>query len=172
MPPSEGGPSLESIYRTAGVPVSPFPAEKLLKMLEGLQALPPASRKAAVLAFDAADDNWSIADVILDAQRKSRALREEQVRLAEQLTGAEAQARADLEASAQYQEQATATIRQQIAELEAMLQREVQQVAEQKAAAQAALRAARDSITRQRALLDAEISRLGQIPVTFGDTTL
>ena len=153
----------------SGVPDSPFPVEKLLKMLEGLKALPAASRKAAVLALDAADENWSIADVILDAQRKTRALREEQGRLDTHIAAAEAQAQSDITDAESYLEQATATIREQIAELETLLQQEVQQVADQKSQITQTLQSSRDAAARQRARLDSEIARIAQVPLTFGD---
>ena len=162
--------SLDEIYMASGVPDSPFPVEKLLKMLEGLKALPAASRKAAVVALDSADENWSMADVILDAQRKTRALREEQLRLDNHLAATEAQAQTDIAAAESYLEQATATIREQIAELETLLQQEVQQVAEQKSQITLSLQSDRDSAVRQRGRLDDEIARIAQIPLTFGDS--
>lgn len=161
--------SLAEIYMASGVPDSPFPVEKLLKMLEGLKALPAASRKAAVMALDSADDNWSIADVILDAQRKTRVLREEQARLDSHIAATDAQAQADIASAEAYLEQATATIREQIAELETMLQQEVQQVADQKAEITHSLQSSRDAAARQRARLDEEIARIAKIPLTFGD---
>jgi hypothetical protein len=161
--------SFAEIYMASGVPDSPFPVEKLLKMLDGLKALPAASRKAAVMALDAADENWSISDVILDSQRKTRALREEQARLDAHLSAADAQAQTDITAAEAYLEQATSTIREQIAELETLLQQEVQQVAEQKAQITHTLQSSRDSVARQRARLDAEIARIAQVPLTFGD---
>ena len=161
--------SLEEIYMASGVPDSLFPVEKLLRMLDGLKALPAVSRKAAVLALDAADENWGIADVILDAQRKTRALREEQGRLDNHFAAAEAQAQTDIAAAESYLEQATATIREQIAELETMLQQEIQQVADQKAEITTSLQSNRGSVVRQRVRLDSEINRIAQIPLIFGD---
>lgn len=161
--------SLDAIYMAAGVPDSPFPVEKLLKMLDGLKALPMASRQAAVVALDAADENWSIADVILDAQRKTRALREEQARLDSHIAATDGQAQADIAAAESYLEQATATIREQIAELETLLQQEVQQIAEKKSQITLSLQSDRDSVVRQRGRLDEEIERIARIPQTFGD---
>src|SRR5688572_15491440 len=46
------GRELSSIYAEMSVPPSPFPAEKLLKLLDGLRAMDPHTRKAAVLAMD------------------------------------------------------------------------------------------------------------------------
>jgi hypothetical protein len=161
--------SFAEIYMASGVPDSPFPVEKLIKMLDGLKALPAASRKAAVLALDAADDNWNITDIILDAQRKSRALREEQTRLDNHLAATDAQAQTDIAGAESYLEQATSTIREQIAELETLLQQEVQQVADQKSEITLSLQSSRDAVVHQRTRLDDEIARIAHIPLTFGD---
>lgn len=166
--PSLEGRDLSLIYTAAGIPESPFTAEKLLKVIDGLRALPAPSRRAAVLALDAADDNWSIADVILDAQRKGRALRAEQSRLSELVTHAEAEASAEIQQADEYLQAATAHIREQIAELESTLAAEVQQVTEQKAEIKARLTASRQSASREHARLDAEVARISQIPLTFG----
>jgi uncharacterized phage infection (PIP) family protein YhgE len=143
--------------------------EKLLKVLEGLRALPKSSRRAAVLALDSADENWSIADVILDAQRKGRVLRAEQARLSEMVTHAESEASIELQQADEYLHAATAHIREQIAEMELTLAAEVQQVTEQKAEIKARLTASRQSASREHSRLDAEVSRISQIPLTFGE---
>jgi hypothetical protein len=62
------------IFAAAGVPDSPYPAEKLLRLLDGLRAMDAGTRKAAVLAMDAADDNWQIGDCLRDADLKISAL--------------------------------------------------------------------------------------------------
>jgi len=107
--------------------------------------------------------------VILDAQRKGRALREEQARMSGAVSQAQAQAEADLQSSDEYMQAATSHIRQQIAELETTLAQEVQQVTEQKAAIKAKLTATRDAAAREHARLEAEVSRISQIPLTFSD---
>jgi hypothetical protein len=163
----EGRP-LEALYTAAGVPASPFPAEKMLKVLEGLRAMPPETRKAAILAMDAADDDWTIDDTLLDAERKARVLQQARGELEGTLSAAEQQAAADLAAQDEYQEQATAQIRAQIAELEALLQAEVTEVAQKKAAIQADLKASRDACAREAARIDQAISELSEIPRTFG----
>ena len=76
--------SFEVLYAERGVPASPFPAEKLLKLIDGLRAMEPAVRKAAVLAMDSADENWTIDDAALDASRKIRALNDTKALLAQQ----------------------------------------------------------------------------------------
>lgn len=57
-----------------GVPTVAFTAEQLLKVLEGLGALPEDQRKVAITALDAADDRWDLPSVIQDAERKIAAL--------------------------------------------------------------------------------------------------
>jgi phosphatidate phosphatase PAH1 len=44
--------SFEEIYTAASVQKVPFSAEKALKVLDGLQALEPSARKAAILALE------------------------------------------------------------------------------------------------------------------------
>ena len=66
------GHAFEDIFAAAGVPVSPYPAEKLLRLLDGLRAMDAGTRKMAVLAMDAADDNWQISDCLSDADLKAK----------------------------------------------------------------------------------------------------
>ncbi len=167
----EEGQSFETLYEEAGVRPSPFSAEKLLRLLEGLKVMDPASRKTAVRAMDSADDSWTIEDPMIDAQRKIGALEAGKRRLAEHVGHAQAKAEADLKAQAEYEVQATEEIRKQIAELEALLQREVHQVAEQRAKIQAEAEATRQAATRESARLDAEIGRLAEITKLFSQPT-
>ncbi len=173
LPPAttiEEGQSFEALYQAAGVRPSPFSAEKLLRLLEGLKVMDPASRKTAVRAMDAADDSWTIEDPIIDAQRKVGALEAGKRRLEETVQEAASKGDADLKAQAEYETQATAEIRKQIADLEALLQREVQQVAEARAKIQAQVEASRQAAARERARLDAEIERLAEITKLFSST--
>ena len=97
LPVPEGGidegVALDDIFALAGVSPSPFPAEKLLRLLDGLRAMDAATRKTAVLAMDAAEDSWQISDPVLDAQRKIAALEAYKRRLAAQVAAAEEQVR-------------------------------------------------------------------------------
>jgi len=160
---------LASIYAESGIPESPFPAEKMLKVLAGLRAMPTETRKAAILAMDAADDDWTIDDAILDAQRKTRALETARLNLNTSLQTAEEQAATEQAAQDEYQEQATAEIRRQIAELEVLLQEEVSKVATEKATIHANLQATRDAAAREAARFDQTILDLGEIARTFGN---
>jgi hypothetical protein len=157
----------DTIYAEAGVAASPFPAEKMLKVLDGLKALDPSARKAAVMALDAADETWGIDDVLLDAQRKSRVLEDAKRRVQSHSEAAHAQARAQIERCEQQQQQTVATIRQQISELEALLEREITRSAQEKAAAEQSARSVHDACVAEAARLDAEVLRLSELARIF-----
>lgn len=161
---------LPTIYAEAGVPESPFPAEKLIKVLEGLAAMDPPMRRAAVAAMDAADDNWTVHDALLDATRKVEALEAARRRLDQALAAAEQQATADIEAQDAFATQATEAIRTQIAELEATLAAELEQVGEQKAQIRARLEAARAARANQVARFETEMERLRALYPAFGES--
>lgn len=163
----EEGRAFADIYADAAVPPSPFPAEKLNRLLEGLKAMDPSMRKAAVMAMDAADDAWTIMDPLQDAQRKVAALQRARNQLAEVVGASEAEAERELAAADAYQKEATEKIRAQIAELEALLQEELGEVANRKATSQSKLHATREAAAREAARLEAEISALNSILVAF-----
>lgn len=164
--PAEGL-SFEQLYREAQVPHSPFPAEKLLKLLDGLRAMDPTTRKAAVMAMDAADDAWTVDDAVLDAERKCRALRAGAERLHANLAQAEEHARRELASLDDYAQKAADTIRKQIAELEQLLQQELESAAQKKAQAQTALHLSREASAREHARFQQEIARLSEIAAIF-----
>ncbi len=162
----EGVPFAE-LFTSAGVAPSPLPAEKLLKILDGLKAMDPATRKAAVMAMDAAEDAWTAGDALLDAQRKMDALRKATARLEASASAAGTQAEQELTAQDQYKTKATEEIRRQIADLESMLEAELQAVADEKAAINARLAETRAACGRETARYEAEIDRLGTLFLTF-----
>jgi hypothetical protein len=157
----------ESIYAEAQLAPGPFPAEKLLKILEGLAALEPSARKAAVLALDAADDSWHLDDALLDAERKLKALDGAKRQVEGQARAELERTRTEIEAREQRQQEAVARIRQQITELEALLEREVARATEEKSALQEAARSAKDACTREIARCDAEAARLRRLAEIF-----
>ena len=161
------GRDLSTIYGEMRVPASPFPAEKLLKLLDGLRAMDMNTRKAAVLAMDAADETWTIEDAILDARRKMDALERAKMRIRSTVQSTEENAKRELEEAAKYQEEATSTIRKQIADLELMLQKELEQIASQRAAIQAKVEADRAAAAREEKRFDEAIARLNEIAKTF-----
>lgn len=159
--------SFESLYADRGVPASPFPAEKLLKLLDGLRAMDPATRKTAVLAMDAADDAWTIDDAALDASRKMKALNESKALLAQQANSSAAHAQEKLKAREARQAESLAAIRKQVQDLEALMQREVEKAAADKAALESEIRSAQEACARESARMDAEIVRLKEVLDTF-----
>ncbi|MBK8010749.1 MAG: hypothetical protein IPK13_05325 [Deltaproteobacteria bacterium] len=166
----EGRP-LETVYKEAGVAASPFPAEKLIKVLDGLRAMDPTTRKAAILAMDAADDDWKIEDPIVDAERKIRALEAEKARLEAVVEASAARLAAELETIQGFEEEARTTIKKQIEDLESLLARELAKGAEARAKNQAQRQANQDASRREQARMDAEIGRLREIALTFDDSS-
>jgi len=163
------GIALADIFAAAGVPDSPYPAEKLLRLLDGLRAMDAGTRKAAVLAMDAADDNWQIGDCIADADRKISALDAYKQQLNAQLQDREQQSAEVVNQIKLALDNSTAAIRKQIAELEQLLEREVTRAAQEATSVEAGLRAARESTAREARRMDAEIERLREIPTSFKD---
>ncbi len=164
------GQAFQEIYAAAGIEDSPYPAEQMLKLLDGLKAMAPKERKMAVMAMDAADDRWTIADPVLDAQRKIATLRTETQRLDAFKAQAESQAAADLQSQETYKKEASSTIRQQISELEELLEQELLKVADEKASIHARLQAARSAVVREKARYDEHIETLFVLSKTFEDT--
>jgi hypothetical protein len=163
---AEGRP-FEELYGAAGVLPTQYPAEKLLRMLDGLRAMDPNTRKAAVLAMDAADDSWTIADSVVDAERKVRVLNESIRSAHEQVAAIAEHARAEIEKRDAYLAQAAETIQRKIAELQQTLQQESVTIASQKTEIEARVAAARAAAERESARMVAEIERLGEVSRTF-----
>jgi SMC interacting uncharacterized protein involved in chromosome segregation len=161
------GATFSDLFASAGVPASPYPAEKLLRLLDGLRAMDAGTRKSAVLAMDAADDNWQIDDCVRDADLKIAALEEHKRRLAEQMQERERQSGELVSQIRVVLDEASAAIRKQIAELEQLLEREVTRAAQETTSVEAGLRAAREATAREARRMDAEIERLREIPNTF-----
>ncbi|MEM6957663.1 MAG: hypothetical protein AAF645_18355 [Myxococcota bacterium] len=161
------GDSFEAIYAIEGTPEAAFSAEKLLRLLDGLKAMDPPTRKAAVLAMDAADDEWTVADAVLDAERKSQVLHRRVAQLASDLEAMTTDAAAEKQRREEYLAKATATLREKIAELEQTLQDEAATIAAQKAEIDGKLEAARAAFGREKARLEGEAGRLATIPNTF-----
>ncbi|HHO53122.1 MAG TPA: methyl-accepting chemotaxis protein [Deltaproteobacteria bacterium] len=164
----EGRP-FDQLYAEAGVPASPYPAERLLRLLDGLKAMEPAVRKAAVLAMDAADESWTLQDSILDAERKIRALEALCAQLDEVVSSTEASATEALALQEARAAEASERIRAQIAEMEALLATELQAVADDRSAIRRELDAVRGARERERSRLMAEMQRLRSLYPLFRD---
>jgi len=173
MPVVAAGPgvplNLDEIYANGRIAPSLYPAERLLRLVDGLSAMDEATRLMAIKAMDAADESWSIEDPLADAAAKVKALAAyaEQRQLNLQALEAESQTR--LEAVAARQEKVVGDIRKQISELEALASRELTRAAQETATQEATLKAAQDQTARE---LD-EISRISQqlqgLAVQFGN---
>ncbi len=158
---------LEDIYAAAKVPPCPFPAEKLLKLLDGLRTLDAGTRKAAVMAMDAADDNWQITDCTSDAGRKIAALDSYKQYMGTRLGSIEKQA---VEKTGEIKlslERTTVEVRKQISELEQLLEREITKAAQQTTAVEASARNEREAAARETRRIDGEIERLNEIILQF-----
>ncbi len=155
------------IYADMGIATARYPAERMLRVLDGLQALDPASRLLSVRAIDEADDSWSVADPLDDARMKIAALGAyaDQVRANVAADDAEAESlRSEL---AQRSEQTVGEIRRQIAELQALLERETAKAATERTELDAALSSARARANQQLATIDVEAKRLGSLIATL-----
>lgn len=165
------GRAWDDIYAEAGLPASPYPAERLLRLIDGLRAMDPATRLTAVRAMDAADDSWTIEDPLLDAQRKIAALESYTQGLQAQVAADGEQAAAEIAALKATEDKAVAEIRKQIEGLERLLEREMHKTAENIAALEAGIAAEREAAGREARRIEAEIARLREIPNQFSSTT-
>lgn len=163
------GIGFDTIYTDAGLPYSPFPAERLMKLLDGLKSMDAATRKMAVLAMDAADDAWLISDPVNDALNKVRILDGYKQAVSERLREAEMQSARQIAEAQRAQEENAALIRKKITELEQLLQEDIAQSARQVSELESATRAARETAAREYRRVDQEIERLREIPATFGE---
>jgi len=124
----------EQVFSEAGFVETPASAPRLLKMLAGLAAFPPAQQLAMLRAMDAADDTWSEAEVSADAERRQKALEAHLSRI-EQTRQGRASALDQQAAGAQESRVATlAEIDRQIAELMKLREDAITECAQQVAA--------------------------------------
>ncbi len=167
-PSIDEGRALDTIYTAASIAPSPYPAEKMLRVLDGLKAMDPATRKAAILAMDAADEAWTIDDPLLDADRKTRALRGAQQTLADTLAAAETRADQEIKAQDEQQAATVAEIKQSITELEQLMAQAIGDATARKEEIKSQLDGTRGAVARETARFEAEIDRLAQLGQTFG----
>jgi hypothetical protein len=149
---------LDDIYAHAGVPPSLYPAERLLRLIEGLSAMDEGTRRMAIQAMDAADESWTIDDPLDDARHKTQALALHAELLSLNLQALERDTQSRVQAVGARRDQVVGDIRQQMSELDALMNREMARAAEEIAAQQAQLQAAREHTAGQLASL----SELGQ----------
>ena len=162
--------TLQDIYVSAGVPEALYPAERLLRLMDGLSAMDQSTRLMAIRAMDSADDTWTISDPLNDAQRKAQALAFHADRLQEDLRALEHGTLKRTESIAVERDRIAGDIRQQIAELEALLGREMTRAAEDIAVQEAQLLAVRQDTARQLESLSAHRVLLQNLCSQFGPT--
>ena len=100
---------------------SPYPIERMVRLLDGLKAMPENMRLQAVKAMDLADDTWTIEDSILDGQRKAQAVSNERTRILGNFKHEQQQIEEEKQKQSEYLAQMTTEVQQQIAELERVL---------------------------------------------------
>jgi len=147
------GMSLDQIYESAKVPPCPYPAERLLRLIDGLKAMDAATRRQTIHALDAADDTWSLDDPKRDAAAKVAAIERHAASIRAAVAHDQQQTQAGLQDVAQRQETTVAEIRRQIAELEGLLSREIARGAQETAQLEAAHQSRRDDANRELAQL-------------------
>jgi hypothetical protein len=143
------GLSLEQVYEAAGVPGAPYPAERLLRLIDGLKAMDEATRRTAIRAMDAADDTWTIDDPIRDAAAKVTALESHAAGVRAALARAESETQAEIARLAQQHESSVAEIMRQMKELEGLLSREVARAAQERAGLESALKSKIENTSRE-----------------------
>jgi len=167
--PTIGTPlKLDDIYAQAGVPASLYPAERLLRLIEGLSAMDPGTRLMAIKAMDAADESWTIEDPLADAQTKAQALAMHAELLQLNLQALERDTLARIESVTAKREKVVGDIRRQMSELDALMNREVARAAQDIAAQEAQLQAAREHTAGQLASLSQLGQQLQNLSAQFG----
>jgi hypothetical protein len=162
--------NLDEIYSQAGITPALYPAERLLRLVDGLAAMDPATRLMAIQAMDAADESWTIADPLRDASSKLEALAAHGEQLKSDLQQIELQTQGRLDAVTERQAQVVGEIRKQIAELEALVERELTRAAQETATHQASLQEAREQTASLLAGMAQASARLQSLSLQFAPT--
>jgi hypothetical protein len=144
------GVEFSAIYAEAGVPSVAFTIEKLAKLIEGLNQLDTATKKAAVAAMDAADDSWDIASVVADGKTKCAALAAYQGSIASDESAISAEITRRLDANQSDKATRLADIDQQIAALQTRREETISEAAHAAASLRAQGTAAAEAGERER----------------------
>jgi uncharacterized phage infection (PIP) family protein YhgE len=157
-----------AIYANGGIAPSLYPAERLLRLVDGLSAMDEATRLMAIKAMDAADESWSIEDPLADAAAKVKALTTHSQQLQARMQTLEQETQKNLDAIAARQEQTVGEIRKQISELEALVTRASARAAQETATHQAQLQAAQNQTARELSEVTQVSQRLHALALHFG----
>ena len=163
--------NLAEIYANEGVPAALYPAERLLRLIDGLSAMDEAVRLTAIKAMDEADESWTIADPVGDAEAKVKALAVHAQRLASGLQQLEQETQARVDEVRNRQEQAVGAIRKQIADLEALASREMDRAAKETADYLATLSEAKEQTSRELDEIARISAQLQNLTTQFGKST-
>lgn len=157
----------DEIYAHANLPASRYPAERLLRLLDGLAAMDENTRLAAVTAMDQADDTWSLEDPIQDARNKATALEAFATSLESDLQRLTGELDAQIQDSQAREGEEAARIRSQIADLEALLARRVETGAQERTQFEAQRKVLAQETASQVKALKALSSRLRALVFQF-----
>ena len=161
----EEGLSFADIYARQGLTEAPFPVERLLKLVDGLRTLDPATRRAAIMAIDVADETWSMEQVLADADAKVAALRGHQRQMQGTADAVVQSNRERIAALENSRDGRVAELRQQIAALEAQIQDAIGTTAADVAKLQSESNKA--ALLRETQRIDAHILNLDELVAQF-----
>lgn len=160
--------NLGDIYTNEGVSPSVYPAERLLRLLDGLSAMDEAIRRTAINAMDAADESWTIADPVADAHAKVKALAVHSQRLELSLQQLEQETQARVDEVRARTEQSVGGIRKQIADLEALAARELDRAEKETAEYEGTLNSAKLQTSRELDEIKKTSTQLQNLANQFG----
>ena len=163
----EEGLTFADIYARQRVAEASFPVERLLKLVEGLRALDPTTRRAAIMAMDVADETWSMEQVLADADAKVAALREHQRQMQGAANGVVQANRERVAALESSRDGRLAELRQQISALEAQLQDVIGTTAADVAKLQSESESNKAALLRETQRIDAHVLNLQELAAQF-----
>jgi hypothetical protein len=163
----EEGLTFTDIYARQSVAEAQFPVERLLKLVEGLRALDPTTRRAAIMAMDVADETWSMDQVLADADAKVAALRGHQRQMQGAAEGVVQTNRERVSALESSRDGRLADLRQQISALEAQIQDVVGTTAADVAKLQSESESNKAALLRETQRIDAHILNLEELVAQF-----
>ena len=163
----EEGLSFIEIYGRQNVADASFPVERLLKLVEGLRALDPTTRRSAIMAMDVADETWSMDQVLADADAKLAALRDHQRQMqgaADALVQANRERIAALDSS---RDGRVGELRQQIVALETQIHDAIGTTAADVAKLQSESESNKAALLRENQRIDAHSLNLKELVAQF-----
>ncbi|NOT87495.1 MAG: hypothetical protein HOP03_04870 [Lysobacter sp.] len=163
----EEGLTFVDIYARQSVAEASFPVERLLKLVEGLRALDPTTRRAAIMAMDVADETWSMEQVLADADAKMAALRSHQRQMQEAANGVVQANRERVGALESSRDGRLAELRQQISALEAQIQDAIGTTAADVAKLQSESESNKAALLRETQRIDAHVLNLQELAAQF-----